>query len=158
MKDQTRKILLYSFLFSFFSFIFIFSAQAQPSVLDGSTVKNEGGRSCELSDCDGDNTKSDCKQYCGAYQLNDGMLVVKRVSDIILAVVGSLSLIAFVVGGLMFLMSGGNQNIITKGRATIVGAVIGLFIVFFSYTVIRFITQDVLQDKNKNKSAPEVGL
>lgn len=75
----------------------------------------------------------------GSCQLNDFTLVAINVSKIILSIVGSLSLIAFVVGGLMMMLSAGNPEWVTRGKQTIIGAVIGLVIVFTSYTIIYFV-------------------
>ncbi|MCK5320910.1 hypothetical protein KAJ61_06010, partial [Candidatus Parcubacteria bacterium] len=79
-----------------------------------------------------------CKQYCGEYEVNDFVALGVHISQIILGIVGSLALLAFVVGGVMFLASGGNKNLVDRGKATIIGAVIGLVVVFASYTIISF--------------------
>jgi len=75
----------------------------------------------------------------GDCSITDINYTIIRVSEIILGVVGSLALLAFVVGGIMLLVSGGNKNWIDRGKATIIGAVIGLAIVFLSYTIISFV-------------------
>ena len=72
------------------------------------------------------------------YEVNDFLSIGVRVSEIILGIVGSLALLAFVAGGLMFLISSGNKTLVERGKATITGAVIGLVIVFASYTIIQF--------------------
>ena len=61
------------------------------------------------------------------------------ISEFILGIVGSLSLLAFVAGGLMWMLSAGNPEWVTRGKQTIIGAVIGLVVVFTSYTIIYFV-------------------
>jgi hypothetical protein len=79
----------------------------------------------------------------GSCQLDDFTKIAINVSKIILSVVGSLSLLAFVVGGLMMMLSAGNPEWVTRGKQTLIGAVIGLAIVFASYTIIYFVFQSL---------------
>jgi hypothetical protein len=80
----------------------------------------------------------------GDYKLNDFINLAITVAKIIWAVSGSLALGAFVYGGFMMLISGGNPQRVTKGKEIITGAVIGLAIVFGSYAIIYFIINRVL--------------
>lgn len=75
---------------------------------------------------------------CGNYTLNDGVQLMVNVADWILGIVGSLALLMFVIGGFMFLISGGNTKTVEKGKDILIGAVIGLILVFSSYMIIKF--------------------
>jgi len=97
------------------------------------------------------NPKDDCIKT-GNCSITDINYTIIRVSEIILGVVGSLALLAFVVGGFMLLVSGGNKNWIDRGKATLIGAVIGLAIVFLSYTIISFVFTSMGIDKGWFKS------
>ena len=57
--------------------------------------------------------------------------------NLILSLVGVLSLLAFIYGGVTFLISAGNQNKITKGTEIIQAAVTGLIITFASVLIIN---------------------
>jgi hypothetical protein len=59
------------------------------------------------------------------------------IAQIILGLVGSASLLAFVIGGVMFLISGGSKEKIKKGTDIIKAAVIGLLITFSSVLIIN---------------------
>lgn len=74
----------------------------------------------------------------GDYSLNDFIQLAVNVSEKILGLVGSLALLAFVYGGIMFLISGGNSEKVEKGKQILIGAVVGLVIVFTSYMIIQF--------------------
>jgi len=76
---------------------------------------------------------------CGNYSLNDMASVSVNVAEYILGIVGSLALLAFVAGGVMMMLSAGNAEWVTRGKQAIIGAVIGLAIVFTSYTIIYFV-------------------
>lgn len=49
---------------------------------------------------------------------------------------GALALLLFVVGGIMFITSGGNQERVTRARSILVGTTIGLAIVLGSYVIV----------------------
>jgi len=80
---------------------------------------------------------------CGKYTLNEMVSVAIKIANLILGIVGSLSLLAFVAGGLMMMLSAGNAEWVTRGKQTLIGAVIGLIIVFTSYTIIYFVFQSL---------------
>lgn len=134
---KMKGVILDIFLFLIFSLSFASVALADTQIL-------KGHGECEPTDCKGVNeltkTVSGCEQYCGDYQVNGFLSLVVRISEIILVVVGSLSLLAFVAGGFMFLLSSGNPSLVSKGKATIIGAVIGLLLVLFSYTIVSFVS------------------
>lgn len=67
------------------------------------------------------------------------MQAALAVSDWILGIVGSLSLLMFIYGGVMFIISGGSSQRVEQGKQIIIGSIIGLTIVFASYTIIRFV-------------------
>jgi lysylphosphatidylglycerol synthetase-like protein (DUF2156 family) len=59
------------------------------------------------------------------------------------SIVFPLAVLLFIVGGLMFLFSGANPNLATRGRSMMTAVVIGLVIIFVSWiavnTVFNFI-------------------
>ncbi len=72
------------------------------------------------------------------------------IAKIILGLVGSLSLLAFVAGGTMFLISAGDQDKVKKGKEIITAAVVGLLITFSSVLIINVFLGGLglgLQDK-----------
>jgi len=75
---------------------------------------------------------------CGNYSLNDIMRVFINVSNWILGVVGSVALLFFVYGGFVFIFSGGNEEKVKQGKQILIGAIIGLVIVFASFLIIKF--------------------
>ena len=73
----------------------------------------------------------------GSYSLNDVENFGVNIASIILSIVGSLSLLMFIYGGIMFLISGGSQDKIKKGKDIIKAAIIGLIITFSSVLIIK---------------------
>jgi hypothetical protein len=57
----------------------------------------------------------------------------------VLGIVGALALLMFVYGGFLWLTSGGSPDRIKKGKDILVWAVIGLVVIFASYTLVDFV-------------------
>lgn len=90
---------------------------------------------------------------CGNYTLNDMVGVALKISELILSLVGSLALIAFIAGGLMWLLSAGNAEWVTRGKQAIIGAVVGLAIVFTSFMIIQLVYSALGIEKATKNSA-----
>lgn len=65
--------------------------------------------------------------------------IIGRVISAILGIIGSITLVAFIYGGVLWLTSAGNDGRIKKGLNTMVYAVIGLFIIFAAYAILNTI-------------------
>ena len=85
-------------------------------------------------------------QLCNPLGTNDANELVGRVIKNILGIVGSLALLMFVVGGLMWMLSAGNEQRVKKGKDILTWASLGLVIIFTSYAILKFVFQ-VLTDK-----------
>lgn len=81
-----------------------------------------------------------CRNYqakdCGVAEF---FQVLVNVFKLMLGLLGSLSLLFFIYGGFVWLLSRGNANMIQKGKDIIVGSVIGMSIVLGSWVIINFI-------------------
>jgi len=77
---------------------------------------------------------------------NDPQGVRPAIVNVINFVLGFLSLVAVIfviVGGVRILTAGGNEENVTKGRKTIVYAIIGLIVIFFARVIVGFFTQEL---------------
>jgi len=75
---------------------------------------------------------------CGGYTLNDFVVLAVSIAKWILGIVGSLALLFFVYGGVTMIISAGSSEKIEEGKTILKNAVIGLVIVFVSWTIINF--------------------
>ncbi|MDD2681102.1 MAG: hypothetical protein PHE20_03325 [Patescibacteria group bacterium] len=83
------------------------------------------------------------KYASGNYDLNDMTQLFITAANWILGIVGSLTLVMFIYGGLLFLISSGSSEQISKAKGVLIAAVIGLIIVFSSYLIIKFVLSSV---------------
>lgn len=73
---------------------------------------------------------------CG---LNAIETMALNIAQIILGLAGSLSLLAFVVGGILFTASGGRQALITKGISVMKYALIGIAIILLAGVAVKLV-------------------
>ncbi|MBD3247934.1 hypothetical protein GF382_01430 [Candidatus Falkowbacteria bacterium] len=67
--------------------------------------------------------------------------VIGQIINAVLGIVGSLALIMFIWGGLVWMTAAGSPEKISQGRMILLWATIGLVVVFSSFTLVRFIIQ-----------------
>jgi hypothetical protein len=85
--------------------------------------------------------------------VGDMMQVFNNVGIFILGLVGSLVLLMYIIGGIMFLTAAGNDDRVKEGKKYLKNATIGLIIVFGAYAGIK--TLDSILDRNQvTESAP----
>jgi len=60
-------------------------------------------------------------------------------TNILLFVVGALSVIMLIVGGLRYVISGGNASAVTAAKNTILYAIVGLVIAFLAFAAVNFV-------------------
>ena len=68
---------------------------------------------------------------------SDGL--VKTVINIMLWVIGIISVIMIIIGGIRYATSNGDSNAVTAAKNTIMYAVIGLVIAIFAYAIVNFV-------------------
>lgn len=122
------------FLLVFFSFFLI----NIPLVYGAGIIPKASNQNIPSGCADRAPIGTDAATYCGNYEINDFIVLAINIARWILGIVGSLSLVMFIYGGFMFLISAGASESVNKAKQIIVAAVIGLAIVFSSYLIIKF--------------------
>jgi len=61
----------------------------------------------------------------------------------LLGIMGSVALCIFIYGGIMWMTAGGTEQTITKSQNTMIWAALGLFAVFCSYMIIKFLIKSL---------------
>ncbi|MBI1961229.1 MAG: hypothetical protein HYS45_00835 [Parcubacteria group bacterium] len=67
-----------------------------------------------------------------------------RLLRFLLGFVGVGALVFFIIGGIILLMSQGNPEKVKTGKDTLVWAIIGLFVAFTSYIILRFVLEIII--------------
>lgn len=135
--------LLAAFLFGVVCTTGIFASASATRALsisqEYSDIRSQGLIFANLCDAPFDTDSTcDCKEY-GECSLEQVLQMVVNVSYLVLALSGSAALIAFVYGGFEWILSAGYAERVDRGKKAIVGAAIGLAIVFGAYTFINLV-------------------
>ena len=69
--------------------------------------------------------------------------VIQTGINILLYIIGVISVIMIIIGGLRYATSGGNASTVTSAKNTILYAVIGLVVAIFAYAIINFVLNNV---------------
>ncbi len=74
---------------------------------------------------------------------NSVPMLIGRVIDAILGIVGSLALVMFIYGGFTWMTASGNEQSVTKGKNILMWAAVGLAVIFLSYALVKFIIKAI---------------
>ncbi len=65
--------------------------------------------------------------------------VFKQVTNTILYIVGIIAVIMLIVGGIKYVISGGDSKKVTDAKNTVLYAIIGLVIAFLAFAIVNFV-------------------
>lgn len=68
---------------------------------------------------------------------NDG--VFKTITNTILYIVGIIAVIMLIIGGIRYVLSGGDSKKVTDAKNTVLYAIIGLVICFLAFAIVNFV-------------------
>lgn len=68
---------------------------------------------------------------------------VSSVVNVLSWAVGIISVIALIIGGLMYVVSAGNPDTAKKGKNTIIYALVGVVVAFFAQVIVQFVLSSV---------------
>ena len=69
--------------------------------------------------------------------------IFNQITSVALGVIGAVSVIMLIWGGLRYIISGGDSKKITDAKNTILYAIIGLIIAVLSYAIINFVLNSI---------------
>jgi hypothetical protein len=77
----------------------------------------------------------------GAPDIN---ILIGKIINAVLGVVGSIALAMFVYGGLVWMTAAGAAEKVKKGRDILIWATIGLIVIFTAYAMVSFVLTNVI--------------
>ena len=69
--------------------------------------------------------------------------VFKQITNTILYIVGIVAVIMLIIGGVKYVISGGDAKKVTDAKNTVLYAIIGLVIAFLAYAIVNFVISAV---------------
>ena len=74
----------------------------------------------------------------------DANVVIKNVTNIMFFIIGAVSVIMLIYGGIRYTTSGGNANNVTAAKNTIMYSIIGLVVAILAFAVVQFVVNQVM--------------
>ncbi len=65
--------------------------------------------------------------------------VFKQVTNTVLYIVGIIAVIMLIIGGIKYVVSGGDSKKVTDAKNTVLYAIIGLIIAFLAFAIVNFV-------------------
>jgi hypothetical protein len=65
--------------------------------------------------------------------------IFTTITNVLLFVVGAISVIMVIIGGLRYIISGGNTANVTTAKNTVLYAIIGIVVALFAYAIVNFV-------------------
>ncbi len=67
--------------------------------------------------------------------------IFRTITNVLLFVLGAISVIMIIIGGLRYVVSGGNATAVTAAKNTILYAIVGVIVALLAYAIINFVLQ-----------------
>lgn len=65
--------------------------------------------------------------------------IIERVVKVLLFIVGVAAVIMLIVGGIRYVVSGGDQQAVTNAKNTILYAIVGIIVAIVAYALVNFV-------------------
>ncbi len=65
--------------------------------------------------------------------------IFRTITNVLLFVLGAISVIMIIIGGLRYVISGGNATAVTAAKNTILYAIVGVVVALLAYAIINFV-------------------
>lgn len=124
-------------LSSLTAFTLLVPAVAVPVIVHADETINEG--LCQGANLQVGSTCTDLDTADAEGSVNS---VITTVINIFSIVVGVIAVIMIIIGGIRFVMSGGDSGATTSARNTILYAIVGLVVVALAQIIVRFVLQE----------------
>lgn len=79
----------------------------------------------------------------------------KQITNTILYIVGIVAVIMLIIGGIRYVVSGGDSKKVTDAKNTVLYAIIGLVIAFFAYAIVNFVISALPSSSGETVKTPE---
>ena len=74
--------------------------------------------------------------------------VFQTITNVLLFIIGAISVIMLIIGGIRYVVSGGDSSAITSAKNTILYAVVGIVIAILAYALVNFVIESFSANNN----------
>lgn len=65
--------------------------------------------------------------------------VFKTITNVLLFIIGAISVIMLIIGGIRYVVSGGDSSAVTSAKNTILYAIVGIVVAILAYALVNFV-------------------
>jgi hypothetical protein len=65
--------------------------------------------------------------------------IFRTITNVLLFIIGAISVIMLIIGGVRYVVSGGDQSAVTAAKNTILYAVVGIVVAILAYALVNFV-------------------
>ena len=146
MKKYIRNILVATFALPLLALGMVAVA---PTSHAGSPKPTDGQCDKQVNIIEGvDCAKGDKTQETLFEEDADGNSLFKTVTNVLLFLIGAVSVIMLIVGGLRYVLSNGDSSAVTSAKNTILYAVIGIIVALLAYAIVNFVVSSFTASGN----------
>ncbi len=102
----------------------------QPTALAQCEQGIQGGLDAGANCAKGDDQQADLFGPTGIFRL---------ITNVLLFIIGAISVIMLIIGGIRYVVSGGDSSAVTAAKNTILYAVIGIIVALLAYALVNFV-------------------
>ena len=84
--------------------------------------------------------------------------IFRQITNVILYIVGIVAVIMLIVGGIRYVVSGGDAKKVTDAKNTVLYAIIGLVIAFLAFAIVNFVISALPSDQSHEAGATSLVL
>ena len=81
--------------------------------------------------------------------------IFKQVTNTVLYVVGIIAVIMLIIGGIKYVVSGGDSKKVTDAKNTVLYAIIGLVIAFLAFAIVNFVISALPASSDTSNNATQ---
>lgn len=74
--------------------------------------------------------------------------IFQTITNILLFLIGAIAVIMLIIGGVRYVISGGDQAQVTSAKNTILYAIVGIIVAFLAYAAVSFVTTQLAANTN----------
>lgn len=104
-------------------------------------IATVGAQSAFDAACTGNNESTAvCKEGKSAENSNTNNFV-NDIVNTLLFIIGALSVVMIIVGGIMYVVSGGNSSTVTMAKNTLLYAIVGFVVSLLAYAIVNWVVK-----------------
>lgn len=132
LKNSLRAMLIVPLLALGAATVLPTATYAQNAACDPNTPTVTSGANC----AQGDETPATLFGAGGIFQ---------TITNILLFIIGAISVIMLIIGGIRYTISGGDSAAVTSAKNTILYAVVGIIVALLAYAIVNFVLGSLTQ-------------